>query len=247
VAAIASMTTPQTEIILAFADDEHLMGHRHSEWVCVTPFLEEDLAFASIGQDELGHAVALYQLVGEDVEHLALRRSPDDWRSCWLVEEPCKPWEQALVRHFLYDTAERLRWENLVGLAALSRRALAEEDYHRRHATLLVERLLDGTEESRRRITTALDDLLMLGVAQWEAVASEPAALAEGVIARPSHQLAHDWRAEIEAILGRHGVTPKWPEPDPDLQAGRTRRSAHFDDIHHALTEVVALDPAATW
>ncbi len=47
------------EYLLAFADDEHLMGQRYTEWIGVAPFLEEDLALASIGQDELGHAAML--------------------------------------------------------------------------------------------------------------------------------------------------------------------------------------------
>ena len=51
------------EFLLAFADDEHLMGQQHTEWIGVAPFLEEDLALASIGQDELCHAVMLYELV----------------------------------------------------------------------------------------------------------------------------------------------------------------------------------------
>ena len=53
------------EFLLAFADDEHLMGQQHTEWIGVAPFLEEDLAFSSIGQDELGHAALLYELVLE--------------------------------------------------------------------------------------------------------------------------------------------------------------------------------------
>ena len=89
-------------VLLAFADDEHLMGQRHTEWIGVAPFLEEDLAFASIGQDELGHAAMLYELVISDlsgetpsaqsVDALAFRREPDDYRSCWLVEAPCTEW-----------------------------------------------------------------------------------------------------------------------------------------------------------
>ena len=223
------------DVLLALADDEHLMGHRHSEWICVTPFLEEDLAFASIGQDELGHAAALYGLLTDDIERLALGRRPEEYRSCWLVEEPCRTWEHALVRHFLYDTAERFRWEALrsdgsAELRAIADRALREEDYHRRHATALVTRLLDGTEESRARITAALEDLLPLAVALWE----------------PDVPPA-DWRTEVDATLAASGLTLAWPDVDPTLQAGRTRRSEHFEEIHHALTEVVNLDPAASW
>jgi len=223
------------EILLALADDEHLMGHRHSEWIGVAPFLEEDLAFASIGQDELGHASAIYELITDDVEHFVLARDEGDWRSCWLVEEPCRAWEDALVRHLLYDTAERYRWENLAQsgtakLQAIAGRALREEDYHRRHATVLVERLLDATEESRRRITGALERLLPLTVGLLD----------------PLADLAVDWRDEVTALFAAHDVFPAW------LDAGlgddqRTRRSEHFREIHDALTEVLRLDPAARW
>ena len=51
------------EAVLAFADDEHMMGQRHTEWIGMAPFLEEDLAMSSIAQDELGHAAGLYELL----------------------------------------------------------------------------------------------------------------------------------------------------------------------------------------
>jgi ring-1,2-phenylacetyl-CoA epoxidase subunit PaaC len=244
------------ETLLAFADDEHIMGHRHSEWIGIAPFLEEDLAFASIGQDELGHASALYALITDDVEHLALRRPAEEYRSCWLVEAPCRAWEDALVRHLLYDTAERFRWENVAastvdGLPAIAARALLEEDYHRRHATTLAGRLLDATEESRARIAGAVERLLPLAAALWETVAGEEAAIAAGVVARPSHELAGDWRREIEGLLSAHGVALDWPEAGAVAaaapQAGRSRRSEHFAGVQAALTEVLSLDPAATW
>lgn len=229
------------DVLLGLADDEHLMGHRHSEWVCVTPFLEEDLAFASIGQDELGHALALYDLLTDDAEHFILRRAPRDWRSCWLVELPCRTWELALVRHWLYDTAERHRWEALTtssvpGVAAVAARALREEDYHRRHAGALVDRLLDGSEESRRRVSGAIVELLPYAVALWEPVAGDD-----------TSALAASWRVDIDEVLRRHDVDVAWPTVDPELQEGRTLRSPHFPEIHDALTEVLRLDPAATW
>ena len=63
---MADLSPAARDIILAFADDEHLMGQQHTEWIGVAPFLEEDLAFASIGQDELGHAALLLEaIVGE--------------------------------------------------------------------------------------------------------------------------------------------------------------------------------------
>ena len=54
------------ELLIALADDEFVIGHRYSEWLGLSPFLEEDLTMASIAQDELGHARALYALVWPD-------------------------------------------------------------------------------------------------------------------------------------------------------------------------------------
>ena len=94
----SGLTDGIREFLLAFADDEHLMGQQHAEWIGVAPFLEEDLAFCSIGQDELAHAASLYAIVAGDgdptgvvdpaIDELAFHRDPADWRSCRLVEEP---------------------------------------------------------------------------------------------------------------------------------------------------------------
>jgi ring-1,2-phenylacetyl-CoA epoxidase subunit PaaC len=49
-------------LVTALADDELVIGHRHSEWTGFAPHLEEDVAFSSIAQDEIGHATAYYTL-----------------------------------------------------------------------------------------------------------------------------------------------------------------------------------------
>ena len=169
-------------VLLAFADDEHLMGQRHTEWIGVAPFLEEDLAFASIGQDELGHAAMLYELVIADlagepasaqaVDALAFRRDPADYRSCWLVEAPCTEWATALVRHWLYDTAEALRWRELAGssdarVRDIAARAMSEERYHLRHADALLDALV-GDSDASARVAAALAEMLPLGVALFD-------------------------------------------------------------------------------
>ena len=148
------------EFLLAFADDEHLMGQQHTEWIGVAPFLEEDLAFSSIGQDELGHAAMLYELVLEldgieptdtAVDTLAFGRPSHDYRCCHLVEHETKDWAEALVRHWVYDAFEAMRWHLVAGssmpkLAAIARKALREEVFHTRHADALLDRLLAAPE-----------------------------------------------------------------------------------------------------
>jgi len=232
------------ETLLAFADDEHLMGQQHTEWIGVAPFLEEDLAFSSIAQDELGHAASLYSLLG-DPDALAYR-PPVEYRSCHLVELPAPDWADALVRHWLYDLAEPRRWAALQGssvveVAALVARAEREETYHRRHAGALLTRMRDSS--SADRIGAALDALLPFADALWEPVAGEADAVAEGVVTASSAELRTAWRSDVEAVVG----PVAWDTfTSPDQQA-RSRRSDHFAALHARISEVIALDPTATW
>src|ERR671929_1820681 len=78
------------ELLLALADDEFVLGYWDSEWTGIAPVLEEDVAYSSIAQDEIGHARALYELLaplaGRSADDLAFDRSPDEYRCSRLVE-----------------------------------------------------------------------------------------------------------------------------------------------------------------
>lgn len=237
-----------TEHVLALADDEHLMGQQHAEWIGVAPFLEEDLAFCSIAQDELGHAALLYELLG-DADRLAFGRGGDGYRSCHLVELPCTDWADALARHWLYDLAEVHRWEALEGsahpaIAAVTARPLREETYHRRHAGTLVHHLLAGRDpDAADRVAAAIHRLAPLADAMWEPVAGEAEAVASGVVTVSSGDLRPIWRAEVTSVVG----PLDWPDAIVADQAGRTLRSEHFAALHARINEVYALDPTARW
>ena len=183
------------EVVLALADDEHLMGQQYTEWIGVTPFLEEDLAFSSIGQDELGHAALLYAVVvGDDgtaageaaIDQLALQRDGEGYRSCWFTERPTDDWAEALIRHWLYDRAEQLRWQQfeystVQALADAAARAEREEVYHRRHGDGLLDALLDDADAGPR-LRSALAMWAPLSLGMFEPVAGEVDALADGVV-----------------------------------------------------------------
>src|SRR6266536_4854232 len=138
--------------LLEIADDELILGWRDSEWTGIAPLLEEDVAFSSIAQNEIGHARALYELVarelGTTADELAFDRSPDEYRCAPLVELRLMDWAQTIARHYLYETADELRLEVLkesedpevAGLAATMDR---EEVYHRLHAQMWAGRLRD--------------------------------------------------------------------------------------------------------
>jgi ring-1,2-phenylacetyl-CoA epoxidase subunit PaaC len=157
----------RTDLLLAIADDELILGWRNSEWTGIAPFLEEDVAFSSIAQNEIGHARALYELaaaeLGTTADELAFDRKPEEYRSAPLVELRRMEWARTIARHWLYETADEIRIAarkasddtELAGLAAKMDR---EEAYHRMHAEMWVDRLL-ASEEGRGRLDEAVDEL----------------------------------------------------------------------------------------
>ncbi|WP_419842993.1 1,2-phenylacetyl-CoA epoxidase subunit PaaC [Candidatus Poriferisodalis sp.] len=264
------------EFVLAFADDELCIGQNLAWWIAVGPFLEEDLALTSISQDELGHARALYGLLGDDVERLAYGRQPQEYRSAHIAELPCRDWGETLVRHCLYDTAETVRWSALAdssweALGAVARRALAEERSHVRHASGLVSRLL-RTDAGRSRLLPLFEELAPMACELFDLPpgCSAQRLVAAGVMARsPGDQRAH-WQATVDEALAPTGCRPSWPtragrpaagsdatgpmSPGSALTGSDTTaggragvRSPHFASLHAEMVEVLALDPSARW
>lgn len=237
---IAALPIPEVApavaaVVLALADDELVIGHRHSEWLGLSPFLEEDLATASIAQDELGHARALYAVLWPswtDRDSLVTLRSVEHWRCCALVELDARPWERHLVRHVFYDVIEEHRWRalaefNVPQLTALLPRALAEERWHRRHAVDLLLRLSPAGGDILQEQVTSLFPLV--------------GALTDG--------LSRSHRAEalrdLVDVITRSGL--KAPDNIAFADHDRRRRSPAFAAVHQSLIEVAAIDPAATW
>ena len=239
------------DVILAFADDEHLMGQQHTEWIGVAPFLEEDLAFASIGQDELGHAALLYEaLVGRDdadIDALAFFREPADWRSCALTETTLPEWSDTLVRHWLYDAAEELRWQlfadsSLPVLADISVRALSEERFHRRHGDALLDVLL-SVDDARDRVMASLRAVLPLAMTLFDGAPGETEAVAEGVVSAPLSAVQAPWQARVDERFG----SVDWATVAAPAATQRTERHADFAPMLARMLEVLDLDRTVTW
>ena len=237
-------------VVLAFADDEHIIGSRHANWIGLGPFLEEDLAFCSIAQDELGHALALYDFLipSSEIDRFALLRDPGEYRSCELAELECSTWDLALVRHWLYDTAEQFRWKNLlnssvVDLAELAAQALRDEAFHVSHAEMFMSRM-QYDAKARDKVEAALETVMPSAGSVWHPSEGEADAVAEGVIAASSESLAQEWAEQIRTDLARFGLTG---DPDLQISRGRTTRSSGFGDFHTSLGEVISLDTAAIW
>jgi len=162
-------------VLLELADDELILGWRDSEWTGIAPFLEEDVAFSSIAQNEIGHARALYQLAATELETdadaLAFDRAPAEYRCAPLVQRRLVPdWARTIARHVLYETADAIRIGQLLEhedaeLAGIAAKIEREEVYHRLHAEMWLARLRDEA-----RYADAVEELwpFALGVLEPE-------------------------------------------------------------------------------
>ena len=214
---------PDLDVVLAFADDELVLGWRDSEWTGIAPFLEEDVAFSSIAQGEIGHARALYELAAAeldtDADALAFDRAPHEYGCAPLVEfRLVHDWAKTVARHWLYETADAVRvaaliesdWPELAGLAAKMDR---EEAYHRMHAQMWADRLRSSPE--RERFEAAVEEL-------W------PAALG---------LLEGEQRDRLCELVGR----------EPVEAVGRHQHTDELAPLWEEMTMVRRSVPGATW
>ncbi len=224
------MSTDRIDLLLSIADDELFLGWRDSEWTGIAPFLEEDVAFSSIAQNEIGHARALYELVarelGTTADELAFDRDPEEYRCAPLVELRRLEWARTIARHWLYETADEIRLAALKAsddpeIAGIAAKIDREEAYHRMHAEMWIDRLL-STEEGRTRLHEGVDEL-------W------PYAL--GVL---DDELRPELRRRAEERLGR---------ALPDVEAvPRGRHEAELRELWKEMTVVRRSAPAgAQW
>lgn len=242
--------------LLAWADDELVLGHRDSEWTGFAPQIEEDVAFSSLAQDELGHAAVLYDLIaglrGDDRDRLALRRPAAEYRHAALVEQPNGDWADTIARHYLYDLADSYRIDMLADaayapLAALARKMQREEHYHLMHDEAWWARLRDGTAESRERLVAAARRAVPLAVDLFGETDGEHDLVAAGIMPCPSGGLLEEWRLRVEPLLR---------ELDGDVAAllhatprprGERPVSDVFRALHGEMTMVSAAGLGERW
>ena len=169
----------RTDLLLAAADDELILGWRDSEWTGIAPSLEEDVAFSSIAQNEIGHARALFELaareLGGDADALAFDREPADYRCCPLVELRRLDWADTIARHWLYETADELRIAALKEsddpeLSGLAAKIDREEVYHRLHAEMWPYALGLCSDSQREAYVERVNERLPFELPEVEAV-----------------------------------------------------------------------------
>jgi ring-1,2-phenylacetyl-CoA epoxidase subunit PaaC len=234
--------------VLGLADDALISAQRMGWWISRAPQLEEDVALANIGLDQLGQARALLSYAGElegqgrTEDDLAYLRDEREFRNVWLVEREQTDFGVTMARLLVFAAYQSELYAALASgpdaaLAAVAGKAVKEVAYHLDHASRWVVRLGDGTEVSHHRMQAALE-------AEWpyvdelfgpvDGAVVDPATLREPVLARIEPVVA-------EATLAVPDVTPA---------RGGGRAGLHTEEMGYLLAEMQHLHrshPGATW
>jgi ring-1,2-phenylacetyl-CoA epoxidase subunit PaaC len=245
------------EHLLAMADDEFLLGHRHAEWTGFGPDLESDVALSSIAQEEMGHARLFYlqalAVAGrreDEVDAVAFGRAPEEFRNAVLVERPNGDWGFSIVRMVLYDLADELRLEAwgrspVESLPALARTLGREEKYHRLFGEAWLVRLARATPESHARIQGVVDAIWPEARGAFEPVQGEARLTAAGLLPEGAAAQAARWEERVRALLRPLEVT--LPAAAPTVGGRGGRHTADLSALLDEMTSVRRLEPGATW
>lgn len=134
--------TSVIKLLLQYADNALILGHRLSEWCGHGPILEQDIALTNMSLDHIGQCRYLYDLAaaglnrlsptdkssfflsttlkekciqGKDLDQDDLAYLRDSWefRNILLVEQPNTDWAYTVVRSYFYDTFMCLLYREL--------------------------------------------------------------------------------------------------------------------------------------
>jgi ring-1,2-phenylacetyl-CoA epoxidase subunit PaaC len=245
------------EYALRLGDDALICAQRLAEWSSRAPDLEDDIALTNIALDLLGQARHLLTIAaeregsGRTEDDLAFLRSEREFRNVRLVEQPNGDFASTIVRQLLFATYQQVLYTALAAsddddLAAVAAKARKEVSYHRDHAAIWTVRLGDGTGESRRRMSAALDHLWPFTAELFETDDLTGQLVDAGVAADPA-ALHASWEPSVAATLTEATL------PVPGLGSRRPtggRRGIHGEELGHLLAEMQWLHrahPGANW
>lgn len=247
---------PQLDLLYRLADDQLILGHRNSEWNGLGPILEEDIAFSSMAQDKLGHALQLYTLLHElgeaEPDTVAFTRNAPQFHCCQLVELPIGEYDFSLTRHFLFDHAELLRFEALAQssyepLAQVARKLRGELKYHALHANTWMKRLGTATNEAIERMQRSLEFTLPYALGIFEKTAAEPEIIRSGLFIGED-ELQSRWLESISKVITQTALTlPTVTAQTPATGGRHGQHTPHLQPLLDEMAEVFRLDPTATW
>lgn len=254
----SSPDDPRLALVLSLADDELMIGHRHSHWTGVAPTLEEDLAFSSLAQDEIGHAVLWYgvaeELTGQDEDTLAFGRPPEEYLHANLLEQEPGDWAYTLMRQHAYDLFDQCRLEALTessdaSIAGVLGPILREERLHRAHARAWLSRISEGPDEGRAKVVEGARRVLSQVGGLFEQPQWEQPLVDDGTLPVPTAELFGAWQQEMTADYDNFGIAEALDAIDAKGGLGGRlgRHTDAFEPMWEEMTALFREHPGATW
>lgn len=238
------------ELCLHLGDNDLILSQRLGEWCGHGPVLEEDLALTNVALDLLGQARLWLSLAaeaegkGRDEDQLAYLRDAGEFRNLLLVEQPNADYASTMARQFYFDAwhmglLEQLSASSNQHLAAIAAKSVKEVAYHLQRSRGWIICLGDGTDESHRRMQTALEDLWSY-TGEMFTPGRDDEAWCDLPALRPA------WLAEVERTLAQATLalpTGTW------MQRGG-KQGRHSEKLGTLLAELQFLQrayPGAQW
>jgi len=229
---------------LMLADNNLILGQRMGEWCGHGPVLEQDIAMTNIALDLIGQARMLFQYAAEQKgegateDSIAFMRQPGEYFNCQLVEQPNENFGHTIMRQFLFDTFNYYNYSALKAskderIAAIAAKSFKEVSYHLRFSSEWVIRLGDGTEVSRDKMQTALEDLWMYTGELFTPTELE-LSLSEAGIAPDFAEIEANWKEKVEDTLRK--ATLHIPESGYMQSGGKM--GVHTEHMGFILTEL---------
>jgi ring-1,2-phenylacetyl-CoA epoxidase subunit PaaC len=249
-------TEDKFEYLLRLGDNALILAQRLAEWCGKGPVFEEDMALTNTALDLLGQARLWLAYAGEvegkgrDEDRLAYLRDAHQFRNLLLVEQPNGDYAMTMARQFYFDTWHYFLLQELVKsadarIAEIAGKAVTEVAYHLRRSGDLVVRLGDGTEESRRRMQTAVDDLWMYTGEMFAADEVDELLAAQGLACDPA-RLHGPWFKHAAEVLRRATLTL----PSGSWMQKGGKQGRHTEQLGYLLAEMQFLQrayPGAQW
>lgn len=244
------------DLLYKLADDQLILGHRNSEWTGFGPILEEDIAFSSMAQDKIGHSLAFYTLLQElgeaEPDTVAFTRNANQFHNSQLVELPNGEYDFSLIRHFLYDNAEIIRFEMLSQssyepIAKVATKLKGEVKYHVLHANTWIKNLGTSTEEAILRLQSSLNEAMPYALGMFENSKFEQELIEAGVYAGEEAVKA-EWLKRITAVIEKTDLKlPDLATIEPKFGGRYCEHTEHLQPLLDEMAEVFKIDPTAEW
>ncbi len=244
------------DYVLHLADNSMILGQRCAEWCGHGPVLEQDIALTNITLDLIGEARSLYHYASEikgngaTEDSVAFLRDVLQYRNSLLVEQPNTDWAYTIVRQFFYDVYHYQLHKQLSEgsderLKEIALKTIKESTYHLKWSSEWMIRLGDGTELSKSKMQTAVNDLWEYTGELFMASETEQAALAAGFGADLS-KIESFWISKVEEVMAE--ATLSIPESKYMQKGGK--KGYHSEHLGYILAEMQYLQrayPGAEW